>query len=102
MRYTELAPLAPCCFGCQKSADGTLVLCHRNRNGWGLLFGKGTKGLSLCGAILCADCHLYGDGPGRRDAEWWELAVHRTLTWSWSRGFLAFRPNGGPSVESLR
>ena len=102
MRYTELAPLAPQCFGCKKAADGTLVLCHRNLNGWGLLSGTGIKSLSICGAILCYDCHLLADGRGRRDSHWWEMAVQRTMTWAWSRGFITFHKAGGPADEALR
>ena len=82
--------------------SGSLVLAHRNRNGWGLLFGRSAKSLSLAGAILCPACHAYGDSEGRTDSDWWELAVQRTLTWAWSEGFVTFRPGGGEAVEALR
>ena len=103
MKYTDLAPLAPQCFGCRDPADGTLVLCHRNRNGWGMLFGKSEKALSLAGAIMCHDCHLYGDSEhGRKDSDWWEMAVQRTLTWAWSCGYIRFHKNGGDADAALR
>jgi hypothetical protein len=102
MQYTELAAFAPQCFGCKKTSDGTLVLCHRNVGGWGLLAGFGIKSLALGGAILCSACHIYGDGEGRRDTQFWELAHQRTLTWAWSRGFVTFHKAGGPADEHLR
>ena len=102
-KYTELAKLAPHCFGCrQVPQTGELVLAHRNRNGWGLLFGKGIKSLSLTGAILCQKCHLYGESDGRKDYDFWELAVHRTITWVWQEGFIDFRPSGGEKSQALR
>jgi ferredoxin len=66
------------------------------------LFGKGTKGLSLCGAILCHECHVRMDSEWRKDSDRWELATHRTLNWAWSRGFLRFDAGGGPADERLR
>ncbi len=96
MKYTDLARLAPQCFGCrQPPEEGELVLAHRNRNGWGMLFGRGIKSLSLAGAILCPECHTYGDGPGRTDYSWWEMAVQRTLTWAWKEGYIEFNWIGG-------
>ena len=103
MKYTDLAKLAPVCFGCRDPADGTLVLCHRNRNGWGMLFGGKIKSLSLAGAIMCHDCHQYGDSaPGRKDSDWWEMAVQRTLTWAWQNGYLRLDPKGGEPDDRLR
>lgn len=103
MNYTELAKKAPHCFGCRFVPEpGSLVLAHRNLSGWGLLFGQSVKALSLAGAILCPKCHAYGDGEGRKDSHFWELAVQRTQTWAWSEGFVTFRPDGGEAVEALR
>lgn len=103
MKYIDLAKSAPQCFGCRDPADGTLVLAHRNRNGWGMLFGKSTKALSLAGAIMCHTCHQYGDSErGRKDSDFWEMAVQRTLTWAWQSGYLRFLPSGGEADERLR
>lgn len=74
--------------GCRKPADGTIVLAHRNLNGWGLLFGKGIKTVDVLGAFLCRECHEYGDGEGRKDHHWWELAVHRSVTWAYDNGHI--------------
>ena len=102
MNYTRLAADSPWCFGCGKDNDGTVIPAHRNRNGWGLKFGKGIKTLQLLTAFLCHECHQYGDGPGRDDYDWWELAVHRTLTWAWEQGFLKFVSSGGEPDKRLR
>ena len=102
MKYTDLARIAPRCMGCRQPAGGTLVLAHRNRNGWGMLFGRGTKALSLAGAILCDECHAYGDGQGRTDSDWWEMAVQRTLTWAWQEGYIQFNWIGGVPHKALR
>ena len=103
MKYTELAKLAPRCFGCRQVPEiGGLVLAHRNRNGWGMLSGRGIKALSLAGAILCGECHRYGDGLGHTDYSWWEMAVQRTITFAWQQGYITFNPKGGEPVESLR
>jgi len=102
-KYTELAKIAPQCFGCRQTPqDGELVLAHRNLNGWGMLFGRGIKSLSLAGAILCGSCHRYGDNEGRNDSEFWEMAVQRTLTWSFESGFLQFNSEGGDESKALR
>ena len=103
MKYTELANVAQVCFGCREVPEtGTMVLAHRNRNGWGMMFGRGRKGLSLAGAILCQKCHTYGDGPGRNDHWWWEMAVQRTLTWAWQQGYITFDSKGGEPAKALR
>lgn len=74
--------------GCRREADGTIVLAHRNRNAWGLRFGRGIKTHDLLAALLCSDCHAYGDGEGRNDYNWWELAVHRTIAWAIDEGYI--------------
>lgn len=74
--------------GCRKVQDGTIVLAHRNLNAWGLRAGKGIKTHDILGAFLCSDCHRYGDQEGRPDVKFWELAVHRSLTWAWEHGHL--------------
>jgi hypothetical protein len=81
-KYTRLAREVPYCMGCRQNQDGTIVLAHRNRNGWGLRFGTGIKTPDILGAFLCSACHHYGDGDGRTDYNWWELAVHRSITWA--------------------
>jgi len=102
-KYTELAKIAPQCFGCRQTPqDGELVLAHRNRSGWGMLSGRGIKSLSLAGAILCVTCHRYGDNEGRNDSYWWEMAVQRTLTWAWEGGYIDFRASGGDKSMALR
>ena len=102
-KYTELAKIAPQCFGCREvPEEGSLVLAHRNRSGWGMLFGTSMKGLSLAGAILCQKCHAFGDGKGRCDYWWWEVATQRTLTWAWEEGYVTFNPKGGESDPRLR
>lgn len=101
MKYTDIAENAPTCMGCRKANDGTLVLAHRNLNGWGMLFGKAKKGITVAGAILCLECHIYGDGDGRRDNHWWEMAVQRTLTWAVLQGYLRFLRNGGEPDRKL-
>lgn len=88
MKYTKLADRVPYCMGCKKPRDGTIVLAHRNLSGWGLRFGKGIKTIDLLGAFMCFECHTYGDGPGRRDHHWWELAVHRSINWSFENGYI--------------
>ncbi len=80
-KISLLAKNAPKCCGCGRANDGTVVLAHRNLSAWGLRFGKGIKTIDLLGAHLCHDCHVYGDGKGRKDYQFWELAVHRTITW---------------------
>ena len=70
------------CMGCRSPQDGTIVLAHRNRNAWGLKFGRGIKTHDILGAFLCASCHNYGDNRGRHDYDWWELAVHRSIAWA--------------------
>lgn len=103
VNYTDIAKQAPRCFGCGDPADGTIVLAHRNRNAWGLLFGRGSKGLSLLGAFLCFSCHAYGDSAeGRKDSDFWELAIARSQTWAWQQGYLRFLPSGGEPDERLR
>jgi len=103
LKYTELAKIAPQCFGCREvPEEGSLVLAHRNRNGWGMMFGRGMKGLSLAGAILCPKCHAFGDGDGRNDYWWWEMATQRTLTWAWESGYITFNAKGGESDPKLR
>ena len=82
MTYRDLARQVPTCMGCRKPADGTIVLAHRNLNAWGLRAGRGIKTHDPLGAFLCFDCHTYGDGPGRKDSDFWELAVHRSLAWA--------------------
>lgn len=82
IKYTELAKYAPACFGCGDHNDGTVVCAHRSRGGWGLRFGRGIKSVDTFSAFLCQRCHNYGDGEGRRDSDWWELAIGRTLTWT--------------------
>ena len=83
--YTRLAKEVPYCMGCRKPADGTIVLAHRSLNAGGLVAGKGKKTLDILGAFLCHECHIYGDGEGRKDFQWWELAVHRSITWAWEK-----------------
>lgn len=102
MNYSELAKDAPWCFGCGSDNDGTVVLAHRNRSGWGLKFGKGIKSLQLSGAFLCHSCHQYGDGGGRTDHSWWELSTQRSQTWAWEQGFLRLDPAGGDPDKRLR
>jgi hypothetical protein len=80
--YTELAKKVPWCMGCRVIQENGIVLAHRNRNAWGLRFGRGIKTHDILGAFLCPACHKYGDGPGRNDYNWWELAVHRSLAWA--------------------
>ena len=103
MKYTELAKLAPVCFGCRDPADGTLVLAHDNLSGWGMLFGRGVKSLALGGMILCFSCHEYSETPeGRKDYHWRAMAHQRTLTWSWQNGYLRLDPKGGEPDDRLR
>ena len=87
-QYQDLAKEVPVCMGCKELNDGTVVCAHRNRLGWGLDFGRGKKTICLCSAFLCHPCHVYGDGEGRKDYDWWELAVHRSLTWAWKNGHI--------------
>ena len=101
-KYGDLATIVPLCCGCRSAADGTIVLAHRNRSGWGLPFGRGVKSLSICGAFLCHNCHTYGDNDGRKDYDWWELAVQRSITWAWGEGYLSFGPGCGEGVQALR
>jgi hypothetical protein len=61
---------------CSKQ-DDTVVLAHRNMPGD---FGTGIKGFDWHSGYLCFDCHRYGDGEGRKDSEFWELACYRTMT----------------------
>ncbi len=100
--YRDLRKVIPFCCGCKNVNAYDLVLAHRNRGGWGLLFGRGIKSLSVTGAFLCPECHRYGDGDGRRDADWWELATQRGITWAWRNGYLQFRPAGGGADKALR
>ena len=87
-KYTELAKIVPCCMGCRIPNDGTVVLAHRNRNAWGLKAGRGIKTADVLGAFLCSRCHGYGDLNGQNDFNWWELAVHRSITWALDQGYL--------------
>jgi hypothetical protein len=91
MKYTQLAKLVPVCMGCRKIADGTIVCAHRNHNSWGIRSGRGIKNIDLLSAFLCAECHVYGDGPGQRDYQWWEWAVHRSITWAYEEGYISVR-----------
>jgi hypothetical protein len=88
-KYTDLAKDVPLCMGCRKRNDQTIVLAHRNRNAWGLRFGKGIKTIDLLGAFLCSECHHYGDNQGRTDYNWWELAVHRSIAWAVDNGHVS-------------
>ena len=88
-KYTELAKDVPLCMGCRNPNDGTIVLAHRNLNAWGLKAGKAKKTLDILGAFLCSKCHAWGDGRGRGDTEWWEWAVHRSITWAWENGYIS-------------
>lgn len=87
-KYTELAKIVPCCMGCRKPRDGTIVLAHRNLNAWGLHSGMSAKTIDLLGAFLCSVCHVRGDGLHRNDCFWWELAVHRSITWAFDNGYI--------------
>jgi hypothetical protein len=87
-KYTALAKTVPNCMGCRKPNDGTIVACHRNRNAWGLRAGRGIKTIELLTAFMCSECHRYGDTDGCNDYNWWELAVHRTITWSLENGHI--------------
>jgi hypothetical protein len=87
-KYTDLAKKVPCCMGCRTPNDGTVVLAHRNLNGWGLRAGKGIKTLDILGAFLCRECHAQGDAMRRRDFQFWELAVHRSITWAYDNGYI--------------
>ena len=100
--YTELAKIAPLCFGCRNPSDGTIVLAHRNMNGWGMLAGRGIKSIAIGGSFLDAECHTYGDGQGQTDYHWWSMANQRALTWAWQSGYLRFEPNGGEPDKRLR
>jgi hypothetical protein len=80
-KVTALARTAPQCLGCARDNDGTVVFAHRNLNGWGIKAGKGLKTAPFLGSWLCHDCHQYGDGEGRRDYQFWELATHRYITY---------------------
>ena len=91
--YTALAKVVPSCMGCRKNSDGTIVLAHRNRNAWGLQSGKGIKTIDILGAFLCSECHIFGDGLGKTDYNWWELAVHRSLTWAANEGHICGNDN---------
>jgi hypothetical protein len=42
----------------------------------------------VLGAFLCSRCHGYGDLNGQNDFNWWELAVHRSITWALDQGYL--------------
>ena len=97
VNYRALAKEVSCCMGCRLPADGTIVLAHRNLLGWGLHFGRGQKTIDLLGAILCRECHSYGDNEGRTDYHWWELAVHRSITWAFDNGKLTLQGNGNGS-----
>ena len=87
-KYTDLAKIVPCCMGCRLPRDGTIVLAHRNLNAWGLKAGKGIKTVDVLGAFLCRSCHASGDSMRRRDFQFWELAVHRSITWAFDEGYL--------------
>ena len=67
------APRHEFCVMCGKPDP---VLAHRNMPGD---FGTGLKGPDWWGAHLCHECHTYGDGKGRKDYQFWELAVYRTM-----------------------
>ena len=102
-RYSEIAKIVPFCAGCRASSDGTIRLAHRNLNTWGTLFGRSSKGLSLNAAFLCQDCDShYSEGDGRRDSEFWEMAIARSLTFAWREGYLKFNPKGGDPDAALR
>ena len=102
--YADLAKIAPHCFGCREvpKEEGLLVLAHRNRNGWGMLFGRGIKSLTAAGAIFCDKCHTFGDGEGRCDYWWWEMCTQRTITWAVEKGYIVFNPEGGEPDPRLR
>lgn len=68
--------------------DGTVVLAHRNMPGD---FGRGLKGPDWFGAHLCAACHREGDSARRKDYQWWEVAVYRTLRRLFQQGHLEVR-----------
>jgi len=74
--------------GCRNGSDGTIVLAHRNRNAWGLRAGRGIKTHDILGAFLCSSCHIYGDNQGRKDFDFWELAVHRSIAWALDEGHI--------------
>jgi len=101
-KYSELAKIAPYCFGCRIHNAGDVVLAHRNRNSWGILSGRGIKSVSVSGAFLCAMCHSWADADGQNDSEFWELASGRSLTWAWQNGYLIFEPKGGDPDPHLR
>jgi hypothetical protein len=51
----------------------------------------------VLGAFLCNQCHVAGDTDWRNDYDWWELAVHRSITWSVENGWVLVCP--GPMIH---
>lgn len=101
-KYSQLARIIPFCCGCRVENHSDVVLAHRNRNAWGILSGRGIKSVSISGAFLCSMCHTWADSDGQNDAEFWELASGRSLTWAFQSGYLQFNPNGGDPDAALR
>ena len=65
--------------------DETIILAHCNMPGD---FGVGLKGPDWWAAYLCYECHIYADGHGRRDYEWWRAALYRTHKRFISKGLI--------------
>ena len=86
----EQARFAPCCFGCGRVNDGTIVGAHSNQLRDGK--GKGMKAHDFRVAYLCNDCHMEIDQGAKLSkqerVERWEEAHRKTVEWWFLSGIL--------------
>jgi len=81
-KLLEAAKDCPCCFGCGRHNDGTIVMAHSNQFRDGK--GRSIKAHDYRVAALCWDCHKQVDeGRDLREQReaLWERAHRATLGW---------------------
>lgn len=89
-KLLDLAKFAPCCFGCCRVNDGTIIAAHSNQLRDGK--GKGIKAHDFRVAYLCNQCHMEIDQGSRLSKseriEMWEEAHRKTIEWWFLSGVI--------------
>lgn len=92
-KLLDTARQAPCCFGCGRYNDGSVVAAHSN-------WSEHSKGMSIKAhdwaiAYLCGACHFEIDQGHTmlREArkEFWQKAHIKTLEWLFDAGILGVK-----------
>lgn len=90
-KLLALAKEAPCCFGCGRHNDGSVVAAHSNQQKDGK--GMGIKAHDYRIAFLGQCCHVEIDQGSKlskeQRIELWEKAHRKTIGWLFENGHLA-------------